>query len=140
MADALRALRRDAYREDGPVFQTRAGTAMNPSAIAGRIVKPAARAVGLPWVHCHTFRRTCGAWLLQDGRTAIQVAAWLGHADPSFTIRSTYVGLIDEGVGSAELFDVAMDAPRAPAEGNQEATDHPQDVAGATGARSSLQR
>ncbi len=39
-----------------------------------------------------------------------QVAEWLGHADPSFTLR-TYVHLIDDGVGDADLFDEAVAAP-----------------------------
>jgi hypothetical protein len=36
-----------------------------------------------------------------------QVADWLGHADPSFTLR-TYVHLMDEGVGDAEFLDEAI--------------------------------
>jgi integrase len=132
LVEALTTMRRDQYGgEDGPVFASTVGTPLNPSAIAGRVIKPAARSIGLPWVHAHTLRRTCGAWLLQAGRTPVQVQRWLGHADPAFTLRSTYVGLIDEGVGDAALFDAALDAP---AEGNHEATGHPQAVAGADGA------
>jgi integrase len=131
LADALRAMRRDGYRgEDAPVFATTAGTPLNPSAVAGRIVKPAAASIGLPWVHCHTFRRTAGAWLLQEGRTPVQVQRFLGHADAGFTLRSTYVGLVDEGVGDAALFDAALDARRDVAVGTQKATQHPQDDAG----------
>jgi hypothetical protein len=33
-----------------------------------------------------------------------QVAEWLGHADPAFTLR-TYVHLLDDGVGDAAFFD-----------------------------------
>ena len=36
-----------------------------------------------------------------------QVAEWLGHADPAFTLR-TYIHLIDDGVGGAEFFDEAV--------------------------------
>ena len=36
-----------------------------------------------------------------------QVAEWLGHADPSFTLR-TYIHLIDDGVGAAEFLDDAV--------------------------------
>ena len=150
LADALRAKRRDAYvGEDAPVFATAAGTLLNPSAIAGRVLKPAARAVGLGWIHCHTCRRTAGAWLLQAGRTPVQVQRFLGHADPGFTLRSTYVGLVDEGVGDAVLFDDALgglDAAlrsssrwptgerTAAAEGTQEATHQAQDDADALAA------
>jgi hypothetical protein len=36
-----------------------------------------------------------------------QVADWLGHADPSFTLR-TYVHLLDAGVGGADFLDEAV--------------------------------
>jgi hypothetical protein len=32
------------------------------------------------------------------------VQEWLGHADPSFTLR-TYVHLLDEGLGDADFLD-----------------------------------
>jgi hypothetical protein len=38
------------------------------------------------------------------GRSFKQVSEWLGHADPSFTLR-TYVHLMDAGVGDAEFLD-----------------------------------
>ena len=40
-----------------------------------------------------------------------QVAEWLGHADPSFTLR-TYVHLMDAGVGDAAFLDRAVIAGR----------------------------
>jgi hypothetical protein len=33
-----------------------------------------------------------------------QVQAWLGHADPGFTLK-TYIHLMDAGVGSAAFLD-----------------------------------
>lgn len=39
-----------------------------------------------------------------------QVQAWLGHADPGFTL-STYIHLMDAGMGSAAFLDKAVDAP-----------------------------
>jgi hypothetical protein len=35
------------------------------------------------------------------------VSEWLGHADPSFTL-STYIHLLDDGIGGAEFFDEAL--------------------------------
>lgn len=55
-------------------------------------------------VSFHTFRHTCASLLFQAGRNVKQVQAWLGHADPGFTLR-TYIHLIDEGVGGAEFLD-----------------------------------
>jgi integrase len=42
--------------------------------------------------------------LFEAGRNVKQVQAWLGHADPGFTVR-TYIHLMDEGVGDAAFFD-----------------------------------
>lgn len=47
--------------------------------------------------------------LFDQGRNVKQVAEWLGHADPSFTLR-TYVHLLDAGVGDATFFDEAIDS------------------------------
>lgn len=51
--------------------------------------------------------------LLEQGRNVKRVQEWLGHADAAFTLR-TYVHLMDAGVGSAEFFDSAIEAPPAP--------------------------
>jgi hypothetical protein len=59
------------------------------------------------WVSFHTFRHTCASHLFEKGRNPKQVADWLGHADPSFTLR-TYVHLMDAGVGEADFLDDAV--------------------------------
>jgi integrase len=56
------------------------------------------------WVGFHTFRHTCASLLFEAGRNVKQVADWLGHADPGFTLR-TYVHLMDEGLGDADFLD-----------------------------------
>lgn len=68
------------------------------------MLKPAARSVGLGWVSWHSFRHTCASLLFEHGRNVKQVQRWLGHADPSYTLR-TYVHLMDEGVGDADFLD-----------------------------------
>lgn len=65
-----------------------------------RVLVPAADAAPPPWVTFHSFRHACSSLLFAAGRDVKQVAAWLGHADPAFTLR-TYVHLMDEGVGDA---------------------------------------
>lgn len=119
MAADLLAHRRDAYGgEDAPVFRSTTGGALRPSNVYGRVVAPAAKAVGLTVevddgkggkrlrsaVSFHTFRHTCASLLFEAGRNVRQVAEWLGHADPSFTLR-TYVHLLDSGVGDATFLD-----------------------------------
>jgi hypothetical protein len=48
-----------------------------------------------------------------------QVQAWLGHADPGFTLK-TYIHLMDAGVGSAAFLDRAV-ATESPETGASEA-------------------
>jgi len=46
------------------------------------------------------------------------VARWLGHEDPSFTLK-TYIHLMDAGVGDADFFDSELG-------GNQMSTGQPE--------------
>ncbi|MGN6815506.1 MAG: tyrosine-type recombinase/integrase [Solirubrobacterales bacterium] len=59
-------------------------------------------------VSFHTFRHTCASLLFEAGRNVKQVQAWLGHAEPGFTLK-TYVHLMDSGVGSADFLDEAVE-------------------------------
>jgi len=130
MAERLRQLRRDHYRGDNaPVFTTMSGTELSRPNLASRVLKPAAKAVGLTvdgsegqvaWVSFHTFRHTCASLLFAEGRNPKQVQEWLGHAESGFTIR-TYVHLLDEGVGDADFLDLAV-RPAGAARGNTGAT------------------
>jgi integrase len=117
LADRLRVHRRDHFTEEkSPVFTTATGEGLRRSNVANRVLSPAAKDAGLvvdrdgvevPWVSFHTFRHTCASLLFENGRNVKQVSEWLGHADPSFTL-STYVHLLDEGIGGAEFFDAAV--------------------------------
>jgi integrase len=62
---------------------------------------------GMPWVHFHTFRHTCASMLFAGGKNIKQVADWLGHRDPAFTLR-TYVHLMDDGLGEADFLDTMV--------------------------------
>jgi integrase len=59
------------------------------------------------WPSFHTFRHTCASFLFEYERNVKQVADWLGHSDPGFTLR-TYVHLLDAGVGGAGFFDQVL--------------------------------
>jgi integrase len=127
MAARLRVHRRDHFTgEKQPVFTTATGADLRRSNVANRVLAPAAKSVGLvverdgeqvSWVSFHTFRHTCASLLFENGRNVKQVSEWLGHADPSFTL-STYVHLLDDGIGGAEFFDEALG-------GNKKATPGP---------------
>jgi integrase len=114
MAARLRESRLKARPDRGsPVFTTDSKSPLSRPNLAGRVLKPAGKAAGLTaerdgkevvWISFHTFRHTCASLLFQEGRNVKQVADWLGHADPAFTLR-TYVHLMDSGVGDADFFD-----------------------------------
>jgi integrase len=115
MAKRLLAHRADYYGGDkSPVFPSVTGNVLYPANIARDALKPAAKSVGLGWVSFHTFRHTCASLLFEAGRDVKQVAEWLGHADPAFTLR-TYVHLMDEGIGDAEFMDSAVGGSAPPA-------------------------
>lgn len=119
MTERLLAHRRDAEdaSENAPVFASSTGTELRPANVYRRVLSPAAIAVGLAVevevngktrkrsaVSFHTFRHTCASMLFERGRNPKQVAGWLGHTDPGFTLR-TYVHLMDNGVGDADFLD-----------------------------------
>jgi len=83
-----------------PVVPSQAGTRLSDHNMRKRVLTPAAKAAGVPWIGFHTCRHTCASRLLAGGKNIAQVSKWLGHADPAFTLR-TYVHLMDEGLGDA---------------------------------------
>ena len=91
------------------MFRTRNGTRYLDRNVR-RILDPATERAGVPWVSFHTFRHTCASMLFAGGVNLRQVADWLGHTDPAFTLR-TYVSLMDEGLGEAEFLDAAVVLP-----------------------------
>jgi integrase len=118
MAVALDRRRRDAeYAGEGdPVFASTTGTPLDYSAFYKRVFIPARDASGIEWPKgsaFHMFRRTAGSLLHANNKTGRQLADWLGHHDPAFTIR-TYVGQMDDGLGDATFLDELI-----PVEGGQ---------------------
>jgi len=124
MAQRLLAHRRDDYLgSKAPVFTSKAGSELRPENVYRRVLAPTAIGAGFKieievdgeeekrsrsTVSFHTFRHTCASLLFEAGRNVKQVQAWLGHADPGFTL-STYIHLMDAGVGSAAFFDDAVE-------------------------------
>jgi Phage integrase family len=79
-----------------------------------RVLDRATARAGVEWVSFHTFRHTCASLLFEAEKNVRQVADWLGHADPAFTLR-TYVHLMDEGLGDAAFLDALVGNPGQPA-------------------------
>jgi hypothetical protein len=96
--DRLRAL------EGGPdalVFTTTTGRQINRSNPYGAtsFVRQARAPTCRGFRSFHTFRHTCASLLFAAGKNVKQVQAWVGHADPGFTVR-TYIHRMDEGMGT----------------------------------------
>jgi integrase len=87
----------------GPMFVTRNGTRYLDRNVR-RVLNRASERAGVAWIGFHTFRHTCASMLFEGGKNIRQVASWLGHADPAFTLR-TYVHLLDDGLGDVEFLD-----------------------------------
>ncbi|MBS1860538.1 MAG: site-specific integrase [Actinobacteria bacterium] len=98
---------------DEPVFTSDVGTELIRGKVAEKVLNPARDLVGMPWVSFHAFRHTCASLLFANGKNIKQIQTWLGHADPAFTLR-TYIHLLDDGVGSADFLDDAIEIGRGP--------------------------
>jgi len=88
---AGRAVRRYlAVKRAGPddlVFQSvRSGRPMRDNNILVRHVKPAARAVGLPWVNWLVLRRSFATWLKMKGADVKDAQALMRHSKASTTL------------------------------------------------------
>jgi integrase len=66
------------------------GAALNRPAFNARVRKPAIRATGIPDTRengMHVLRHTYASVLLDAGESIKALAAYLGHADPGFTLK-----------------------------------------------------
>ena len=104
-----------------PMFPTEVRTMLDASNVMGRVLKPAARRAGVPWVGFHTFRHTCATILFRRGLNAKQVQVWLGHHSPAFTL-ATYVHLLPDDLPDSPFDMEATVAPAEPVEDQIEAS------------------
>jgi integrase len=105
--DLARRLWQRQAAEDAPLFPAVRSGHLNERALRRDVLEPAAARAGLSWVTFHTFRHTCASLLFASGKNAKQVAGWLGHSDPAFTLR-TYIHLLDGGLGDADALDAMV--------------------------------
>ncbi len=91
--DELRAIKRYlATRADALpwLFVSERGQPLTRQAVSYLVAKAAARA-GLPGVHPHTLRHSCGFALADKGHDLRLIQDYLGHRDPKHTVRYTRV-------------------------------------------------
>ena len=77
-----------------------------------RTFQPAVRALGLDITRPYDLRHAAVSLALHEGRSVVEVAAWLGHA-PSMT-HSTYAHVVDELRDSPQISAEEASARRAP--------------------------
>src|SRR6476661_3692225 len=79
----------DAYSDHGHVVCNEAGEPYHPSTLT-KLWSAAIRDLDVPQVRLHDARHTCATLMHPQNVPIAMVAAWLGHTDVSFTLR-TYV-------------------------------------------------
>jgi integrase len=89
------------------IWPTSAGAPYDRSNLHARVIKPAARAAGVPWAGWHTLRHTCATMLFRHGANAKQVQVWLGHHSPAFTL-ATYVHVLPDDAADAAFLDTVV--------------------------------
>jgi integrase len=105
MARRLWELRKTtASADDAYVFASSTGGLLDSSNVFSRVLKPSAKAAGVPWAGFHTFRHTCATLLFRRGFNAKQVQVWLGHHSPAFTL-ATYVHLLPDDLPDPVFLD-----------------------------------
>lgn len=72
------------------------GRPLHPEAFTRRF-KVMCGVAGVPAIRLHDVRHTVGSLMADDAVPVHHIAAWLGHADTAFTLR-TYVHSSDEGL------------------------------------------
>jgi integrase len=88
---AGRAIRKyRVVKSDGPedlVFQSiRTGAPIRDNNILSRFLKPAARAIGLPWVNWRCLRTSHATWLKMAGADVKDAQAQMRHSRASTTL------------------------------------------------------
>jgi integrase len=66
------------------IFTSVRGCQLDRDWLWKNVLKPTAKAAGVPWAGFHTFRHTCASILFAEGKNPKQVQMWLGHSDPGW--------------------------------------------------------
>jgi integrase len=83
---ALRELKRQQQPESAFVFCSERGGPMTRSNVA-KMIEAAGDREGLPHLHPHMLRHTCGHLLADAGHDTRRLQLWLGHSDIKHTAR-----------------------------------------------------
>jgi integrase len=78
---------------DDLVFSSSKGTPLNENNLMRRLIKPAAKALGMPWLSWHVFRHTHATLGEQIGMALSDRQAQIGHGDAGMTMHYTHSDL-----------------------------------------------
>ena len=78
---------------DDLVFASRKGTPLNENNLMRRVLKPAGKALGMPWLSWHCFRHTHSTLGEQLGMALSDRQAQMGHGDVRMTMHYTHSDL-----------------------------------------------
>jgi integrase len=82
----LRELRREQEPQSAFVFTSERGGPMTRSNVS-KMVETSGERAGLPYMHPHMLRHTCGHLLADAGHDTRRLQLWLGHSDIKHTAR-----------------------------------------------------
>jgi integrase len=89
----------DHYRRSGYLVVNELGQRLHPDTVSDKW-DGLVRQAKIRRIRLHDARHTCGTLMHLQGVPVAVIAAWLGHADPAFTLR-TYVHSQDEALQDA---------------------------------------
>jgi integrase len=78
---------------DDLIFASKNGTPLNERNLLGRIIKPIAIKLGMPWLSWHVFRHTHATLGEEIGMTLSDRQAQMGHGDVRMTLHYTHSDL-----------------------------------------------
>ncbi|MCW2651450.1 MAG: integrase family protein [Mycobacterium sp.] len=102
----------EAYEDKGYVVCDEAGQPYHPSTLT-KLWNAAIRDLDVPQVRLHDARHTCATLMHLQNVPIALIAAWLGHADVSFTLR-TYVHAQPEALSEAAESFTRLAARKSP--------------------------
>jgi integrase len=100
--------------DEALVFTSATGSYIDASNLMARVLKPAAKRAGAPWMGFHTLRHTCATMMFRHGHNAVQVQMTLGHHSPAFT-QAVYVHLLPDDLPDPGFLDAVTEVNSPPA-------------------------
>jgi integrase len=82
--------RTQSWSPESLVFCSRNGIPLNERNLIGRVLKPAGRKLGMPWLSWHVFRHTHATLGEQVGMALSDRQAQMGHGDVRMTMHYTH--------------------------------------------------